>query len=169
VACSGEKGTYVEGVPWNRQARQCGNRNRCNGLLCEFRAALRIRKYLPYKIHTLLRNHWTSEKYLVLIVLRQPPSPQRVPGGTSDLQMSARRSSHLIRNHSTSKKFLVLIVLTPQPSYARRTRAICTSLLLMLANIMILWKKTHIYVRHREKSLAKHTSSDLSNFQPTSH
>ena len=122
VGCLGEKGTCVDGVPWNPQARQGDNRNRCNGLLCEFRAALRIRKYLAYKIHTLLRNHWTSEKYLVLIVLRQLPRPQRVPGGTSDLQMGARRSSHLIRNHSTSEKFLVLIVPTPQPSHPRGVR-----------------------------------------------
>ena len=56
----------------------------------EFRAVLRIRKYLKQLIHSRLRNDWTSEKYLELIVLRQPSRPQSVSSGTPNLRTPAR-------------------------------------------------------------------------------
>jgi len=59
--------------------RQGGNCNRCNGLI-------RVGRVSP-------------------------------EGGTSDLEMVARRSSHPIRNHWTSEKYLVLIVPSPQPAH----------------------------------------------------
>jgi hypothetical protein len=59
------------------------------------------RFFIPY-----LRNHWTSEKYLAMIV---PPCLSQAMSSWQRLRLAKGR-----RNQSTSKKYLAMIVL-PKP------------------------------------------------------
>jgi len=108
--------------------------------------------FIPY-----LRNHWTSEKYLALIVLPQP-FPHNEFRQRLKLEKVARTNSHPIRKTSGPAKNIwcwscPAAAITPTRN--RRSRQ-------LTANRMILRKNAHTWPKYLKKNFTPHRFGDFS-------